>query len=183
MSALLLTDATMPVSFCKAGIGSARVMAAHLGPRVHMVEDVHLELQRLAASLPALETLLEDWPPNPVRELGLDLKARVAQVIRARQIPGHHPDEDRGELATIFYAAQRREAGEAFEVITDDRFGKQLARDRGLGLVTTPQLVIELVTAGQLPKKEGERVWRYCTPRKAWSRFHEEVGGLTGAKR
>jgi hypothetical protein len=101
MPQLLLTDSTMPVSFCKAGIGCARAMAQFLGANVYMVEDVHEELERLAESLPALKSLLEDWPPNPIRELDLPLKVKVAAALKARRIPGAHQAEDRGETATI----------------------------------------------------------------------------------
>ena len=183
MADLLLTDSTMPVSFCKAGIASARVMAEYLGARVHLVEDVDVELRRLATELPALATLLEDWPLNPVRQLDLSLKAEVALAIKARHVPGQHPEEDRGEIATVFYAAKRLEEGELLDVITDDRFGKQLVRDRGLGLVTTPNLVIELARSGALSVKEGERVWRHCTPRAAWGRFKDEVASHVAANR
>lgn len=168
---LLLTDSTMPVSFSKAGPRSAAAMARHLGDRIHMVSDVYVELQRLARRLPALARLLEDWPPNPVLELDVGLKADVAAVIKARHVPGQHPDEDRGEIATIFYAASRREAGEEFNVITDDHYGKTLARDRGLGLVTTAEIAVEMVRADALSRADGKRVWRQCVSRARWGDF------------
>ena len=88
MTSLLLTDSTMPVSFSKAGVRSAHAMARHLGDRVHMVSDVHIELQRLSQRLPALAKLLRGWPLNPVRELDLHLKGEVAAAIKARQFRG-----------------------------------------------------------------------------------------------
>jgi hypothetical protein len=175
-SALLLTDSTMPVSFCKAGIGCAKAMAKHLGSSVHMVDEVHLELERKAEEIAALKSFLEEWPPNPVRQLDVELKAQVAQVLKARQVPGQHPDEDRGEVATVFYANERREEGELFDVVTDDGFGKQLARDRGLEVVTTASITIDLVRAEVLSLKDGKRVWQECTSRAQWARFEEAVG-------
>lgn len=171
MAQLLLTDSTMPVSFSKAGSRSARAMAMHLGDRVHMVSDVYVELQRLARRLPALARLLEDWPPNPVLELDVSLKADVAAAIKARHIPGQHLDEDRGELATVFYAASRRDTGEDFKVITDDSYGKTLARDRGLELVTTAEIVLEMVQAEDLSHADGKRVWRQCVSKRRWNEF------------
>lgn len=140
-----------------------------------MVEDVNVELERLASSLPALDALLRDWPPNPVRELGLSLKADVASAIKARQVPGQHPSEDVGEVATVLYAARRREEGEIFDVLTDDRYGKELARDRGLTFVTTPRLVVDMVAANALAEHDGKRVWQECVPRKAWGEFEKAL--------
>lgn len=106
-----------------------------------------------------------------------------AAAIKVCQVPGQHPEEDRGEVATVFYAAQRCAEGEKFSVLTDDHFGRRLARDRGLGLLTTPELVLGMVDDGALPTKDGERVWRECTPRKAWSSFKERVSSLSAAGR
>jgi hypothetical protein len=161
----------MPVSFSKAGVRSAHAMARHLGDRVHMVSDVHIELRRLSQRLPALAKLLRGWPPNPVRELDLHLKGEVAAAIKARQVPGQHPDEDRGEVASVFYAASRREAGESFEIITDDGYGKKLARDRDLALVTTADLALEMVQMDALSHVDGKRVWRQCVGRSRWKDF------------
>jgi len=171
MPPLLLTDSTMPVSFCKAGIGCARAMASFLGAEVHMVKDVHEELERLAGELPALKSLLEDWPSNPIRELDLALKANVAATLKARRIPGMHQAEDRGETATIFYAEQRRASGELFQIITDDGYGKQLARDRRFKLLTTPALVLQMVCNDALSPADGKRVWQRSTPRGKWKEF------------
>lgn len=165
----------MPMSFCKAGIGCARRMAEHLGDSVHMVEDVHLELERLSKGLPALEALLKDWPPNPVRKLGLPLKAEVASAIKARHVVGTHSREDLGEIATVLYAVRLREEGEIFDVLTDDGYGKTLVRDRELTLVTTADVVIEMVHAKALTEKDGERVWRQCVSRRRWSAFKDTL--------
>jgi hypothetical protein len=146
-------------------------MAEYLGLSVHMVKDVHEELERLSDTLPALKTLLEDWPRNPVRELDLDLKADVAAAMKARRIPGQHPNEDRGETATVFYAARRRDQGEVFDVLTDDTYGKQLVRDRGFALVTTASLTIEMVRGDALSSSDGKRVWRLCVGRSRWNDF------------
>jgi hypothetical protein len=172
----------MPVSLCRAGIGCARAMAEFLGTRLHMVVDVHAELQRLARDLPALETLLEGWPPNPIRQLDLDLRAEVATAIKARHIPGQHYQQDRGEIATVFYASRRRDGGEIFDIVTDDNFGKELARDRGFSLVTTPSLAVQMVCQGALTFRDGKRVWQQCfTNRSRWKDFEQAVvreGGI-----
>ena len=140
-----------------------------------MVEDVYEELERLSAALPPLAALLKDWPPNPVRRLDISLKAEAAAAIKATHLPGDHPRTDAGEVATVLYAARQRELGETFDVLTDDGLGKALARDRGLTLVTSPGLVIEMVRASALEAKDGRRVWQQCLPRKRWREFDDAV--------
>lgn len=171
MDSLLLTDSTMPVSFCRAGVGCARAMAEFLGDSVQMVADVHEELERLGGELPALRSLLSEWPPNPIRELDLDLKAEVAAALKARHVPGTHRDEDRGETATVFYAVKRRDIGEAFRIVTDDSYGKRLARDRDFELLTTPVIALRMVCAEALSQADGKRVWRQSTNRSQWAAF------------
>lgn len=161
----------MPVGFSKAGTRCAHAMAGYLGDRVYMVSDVHVELERLSRRLPALAKLLKNWPSNAVRELDLSLKVEVAEAVKARYVPGQHPDEDRGEIATIFYAADRRDAGEHFKIVTDDSFGKQLARDRKLKLLTTAELTLEMVQAEAISHADGKRVWRQCVSKRGWKDF------------
>lgn len=171
MEPLLLTDSTMPVSFCRAGIGPARAMADFLGDRVHLVEDVLGELERLAEGLPALAALLKHWPATPARALDLNLKADVAVALKARQISGSHPDEDRGEIATVFFAEHRRDLGEEFTIATDDSYGKRLARDRGFEVLATPALALQMICAEALSEADGKRVWQRSTSRGRWKEF------------
>lgn len=171
MGPLLLTDSTMPVSFCRAGIGPARAMANFLGDRTHLVEDVLAELERLAGGLPALAALLEGWPSTPARQLDLNLKADVAVALKARQISGGHPDEDKGEIATVFFAEHRRGLGEEFTIATDDSYGKRLASDRGFEILTTPALALQMICAEALSEADGKRVWQRSTSRSRWKEF------------
>ncbi len=173
---LLLTDSTMPVSFCSAGANSARSMLSYLGERLHMVADVREELERKAEGSAALRAFLDDFPGHRVRVLDLSLLAEVAEARKAVSVAGAHPREDVGEIASVFYADARRRHGEEFAVITDDRYGKTLARDRRLEVVTTPSLVVEMVCAEALPYADGARVWRACfTNRDKWQGFGEQV--------
>jgi len=84
-----------------------------------------------------------------------------------------------GEIATVLYAAKRRDEGEIFDVLTDDRYGKTLARDRGLTLITTSHLVVDMVAANAMPEQDGKRVWRECVPRKAWGNFEQALAKST----
>jgi hypothetical protein len=177
VSRLLLTDSTMPMNFCEAGANCALAMLEHLGESLHMVTDVKEEIERKASGgSPALRRFLDEFPEERVHTLDLGLAASVAVAKKAIQLPGSHPDEDVGEIASVFYAVQRREEGETFDLVTDDSAGRKLARDRDLKVVTTPSLVIELVCAGALMYSDGDRVWRRCfsNPQR-WKKYKERI--------
>lgn len=176
VSDLLLTDSTMPVSFCAAGANLARAVLEYLGERLYMVADVREELERKADGSAALHAFLSEFPDERVRALDLSTAARVAEAKKAVTVAGAHPREDLGEIASVFYAEARREQGEEFAVITDDHYGKTLARDRKLKVVTTPGLVVEMVCAEALAYADGDRVWRGCfTNRSKWNGFGDSV--------
>lgn len=171
----LLCDATVPVNFCKAGLSSAQAMAAHLGGSVHVVDEVFDELTRLAETLAPLRSFLASWPPNAPLRLDPELRLDVASVVTVRATA--HPNEDRGETATVLYAERRRAlAGEEFEILTDDQWGRKLARDRGLQCRNTPQFVVEMVCTSRLAYKDGQRVWQQCfTNQRKWKEFRGVV--------
>lgn len=174
---LLLTDSTMPVSFCAAGSNCALAMLGYFGHRLHMVAEVRDELERkaIADGSPALRRFLDEFPEERVRVLDRELAVKVAVAKKVIQLPGAHPNEDLGEVASVFYAAQCRDAGEVFAVVTDDGEGKKLARDRALEVITTASLVLEMVDAEAFPYADGERVWRKCVGRKRWKEYRAAV--------
>lgn len=143
----------MPVSFSRAGKSS----------------------NDLPGGLPALATLLEHWPSTTVRDLDSNLKGDVAAALKARQVPGGHADEDKGEIATVFYATVRRDLDERFAIVTDDNYGKQLARDRGFDILTTPALTLQMVCAEAFSEAEGKRVWQQATGRQKWKEFESAL--------
>ncbi len=168
----------MPVNFCEAGANCALAMLDHLGDRLHMVADVWEELERKASvdGSPALRRFLDEFPGQRVRTLDLQLAAEVAAAKKVTQIPGSHTNEDLGEIATVFYAARRRDEGEVFKLITDDREGKRLALDRDLEIFTTPTLIVEMVGAASFAYADGDRVWRQCfSNRQRWKGFRAAV--------
>lgn len=176
ISRLLLTDSTMPMNFCEAGANCALAMLSYLGDGLHMVGEVQEELERKAKSSPALQRFLDEFPTERVRRLDVELVAQVALVKQVMQLPGSHPDEDVGEIASVLYAARRREMGETFDVITDDNEGKRLARDRDLKIITTQDLVSQMVCAEALDYADGDRVWRCCfsNPQR-WKGYRERI--------
>lgn len=152
-------------------------MVDYFGDRLHMVADVHAELERLSEGFAPLTRFLEDWPAGRIRQLSPELTLKVAASIKVRQVPGQHIKEDQGETATVFYAEARRGDGEVFEVITDDGYGKTLARDRRFRPITSPSIVVQMVCAGALAYRDGQRVWQQCfaNNRARWKQFRTQV--------
>jgi hypothetical protein len=175
--ALLLSDATMPVNFCKAGANCALAMLEHFGSRIFMVADVHEELARHGESSPAVKKLIDRWPTTQVLGLDLDLTTNVASILKLTRLTGDHPKADAGEVATVLFAAKCRDEGmREYVVVTDDRFGIDVARDRKLPLQNSPQVIVEMVCADSLSFADGDRVWRHCfTNRAKWSAYREAV--------
>jgi hypothetical protein len=151
-------------------------MAEYLGDDVHIVADVHEELKRKSKEIPALATLLDSgWPSTEARRLSIELRDTVAAVLMVQEAPEDDPGEDQGEYATVFYAEERRDAGEVFVIATDDRTGKTLAREKGMQSVNTPQLLVEMVCAGALSYGDGRRVWQACVPRAGWKDYEDRI--------
>jgi hypothetical protein len=177
LQTFLLSDATMPVNFCKAGAHYGLKLLEHFGDRLFVVEDVFEELERHAETSAAVRRLVEEWPSGQVRSLEVDLSAQVASILSIRHVAGDHPETDLGEVATVLFAARSRDAGTGeYVVVTDDNYGKELARDRGLDLRTTPQTIVELVCAGTLTFDDGDRVWRQCfTNRSRWAGYRDAL--------
>jgi hypothetical protein len=176
VAGLLLTDSTAPVNFSKAGGNCAIAMLQHLGARLHMVAEVHEELVRLAKESVSLQRFVDEFPADRIRSLSRELTAMVGAAQKAMNAAGTHPREDIGEIATVFYAEQRRDEGEVFDLITDDHTGRTLASDRSLKVITTPSLIVEMVCAGALDYSDGNRVWQSCfTNRAKWKGFRERI--------
>ena len=127
-----------------------------------MVKYVEGELERHTAGKPTLDRFLRELEQSRVRHLGFELTVQVAQILQARAEPGAHPDEDLGETATVLYAEERAAAGEKFTVVTDDRSGKDLARQRSLTCVDSPAVIKEMVRTGAMSVDDGKRVSREC---------------------
>lgn len=185
LARLLLSDATLPFNFCKAGIPAARALAAYLGDRAYVVDEVFNELTRLAEEGNAtLTTFLESWPPNPPLRLDPELRLQVGSVVAVRALSTAHSGEDRGETATVLYAERRRAtSGELFEILTDDTWGRQIADDRGLRCHNTPALIVAMVCADALTFKDGQRVWNASfTNREKWKGYRDAVARSCPAK-
>ncbi len=175
---VVLADATAPYAFCSMGAGQALI--DYLGACLVVVRDVLGELRRNQAGRPGLRVFVE-WveaaEDHRVHDLTVEHTVEVTDVLRLYQLPGEHPREHLGEIATVYGAIELQEAGRRPLVCVDDRLGKQLCRSRGLSYADTPALLVEMVREGCIDYRLGQRIWQALFPeqRAVWARFRQRV--------
>lgn len=157
---MVLLDATVPHRFCEAKL--VLELAKYLGAIAWITPEVETEIRRSArgrrfAGLRALE-LVDQWP-KVTDVLPQELRREYRDFRRAAQQPGDPPDKHVGEITTVLMATHLG----ADLVIIDDRFGKTLARQKGLSRLSTAQLALEMVCDGCLTDEEGFAVFDCAT--------------------
>ena len=149
---MVLLDATVPHRFCEAKL--LLELAQYLGAAAWITPEVETELRRSArgrryAGLRVLE-LAGGWP-KVTDVLPQQFRSEYRDLKRAAQQPGEPPDKHAGEITTVLMATHLA----ADLVIIDDRFGKALAKQKGLTRISTAQLALEMVHDGSLSEDEG----------------------------
>ena len=164
----VLLDASPLCRFAECSLLGA--LRAYLGSRARITREVERELLRLAeqdafASLaehlrpPAGEIGQGAWPKT-TKPLPDGLKADFANLLALKHAIGEHDWAHTGEIATVLIAEHRG----ADLVLIDDRWGANLARSRGLRVMSTARLVLEMVVADALSKADGFLVFDAATP-------------------
>lgn len=156
---MVLLDATVPHRFCEAQL--LLELISYLHDSAWITPEVGDELRRSArrnryAGLRVLEHT--SWP-NVTDVLPPELRREYRDLKRAAQQPGDPPEKHIGEITTVLMAAYLHAA----VVIVDDRFGKALARRKGLARLSTAQLALEMVHGGSLSEDEGFAVFDSAT--------------------
>jgi hypothetical protein len=68
-------------------------------------------------------------------------------------------------------------------LVDDQRHGKALAALRGLTVMDTPALIIEMVCAGAMPRPLGAKVWRAAfSDRSRWPLFDERINAALAGR-
>lgn len=154
----ILLDTGPFCRFCEAG--ALAELALYLDDRAWITQDVANEIHyRGKRQHAALRTLQWQRPPFPRNEpvVLTGAHAKQAALIHARkQQPGDPPDADLGEITTVLAAVAR--GGTA--VMIDDRFGRNLARQRGLPLYSTADLASEMTASGTIDEGLGWRIFQ-----------------------
>jgi hypothetical protein len=175
--AFLLTDSSILVNFCAISAGPALI--TYLGDRLFVVEAVMRELRRLAekAEHGGLKRLLDEgWPETAsVLPVDLEVEADIAAAMQFEATPETHLDENLGETATVLYAVAERDADREFQILTDDRGGKEKADQRGFRWTHSGMLAVEMVGAGKLSYDHGRRVWAKAVSAGGAAAYHKAV--------
>lgn len=144
----LYVDTTVFINLGKQG--SLIPLIKYLGKRARIVNEVDAELQRNSTleDFRFLGTLdmIRDWPPEPAVVLTTEQMQEVLDIKRAIERPGDHPLKDLGEIASVIAA----KADGRVPVISDDGTAAMLCSVRGIARLTTPDVLEEMIAAGEL---------------------------------
>jgi hypothetical protein len=164
----VLLDASPLCRFAECSLLGA--LREYLDSRARITREVERELLRIAerdafASLAehlrpqAGETGQGAWPKT-TKPLPDGLKADFANLLALKHAIREHDWAHSGEIATVLMAEHRR----ADLVMIDDGWGASLARGRGLRVMSTARLVLEMVVAEALNGDDGFLVFDAATP-------------------
>jgi len=164
----VLLDASPLCRFAECSLLGA--LRAYLGSRARITREVERELLRLAerdafASLaeqlrPQAGEIGQGAWPKTTKPLPDALKADFANLLALKHAIGEHDWAHTGEIATVLIAEHRG----ADLVLIDDGWGASLARGRGLRVMSTARLVLEMVAADALSRDDGFLVFDAATP-------------------
>jgi hypothetical protein len=182
---VVLADSSGPHTFCSVGAGQALI--DYLGAGLLVVRDVLGELRRNQGACPGLRVVvqwLEASEEQRVHDLTHEHALEVGDLLRLYQLPGEHPREHLGEIATVYTAIELAEAGRQPLVCVDDQLGKKLCRGRRLAYADTPALLVEMVCEKAIDHRLGQRIWQALFPhqRALWARFRQRVDEACGAR-
>ena len=165
---LVLLDASPLCRFAECRLLAE--LRSYLGPRARITREVERELLlRKEPQFADLRSHLDEssdlvrskgkWPKTTA-PLPDALKLDFANLLSLKRTIGEHERAHAGEIATVLMAASR----EADLVVIDDSWGSGLARGRGLTVMSTARLSLEMVVAGALTEDHGFQVFDAATP-------------------
>ena len=164
----VLLDASPLCRFAECTLLGA--LRGYLGERARITREVQRELLRLAhqeafASLaehlrPQADEFGRGAWPKTTKPLPDGLKADFTNLLALKHAIGEHDWAHTGEIATVLMAEHRG----ADLMLIDDGWGGRLARSRGLRVMSTARLVLEMVVAEALGEDDGFRVFDAATP-------------------
>jgi len=164
----VLLDASPLCRFAERSLVGA--LREYLGSRARITREVERELLRLADRAPFVSLAAHLRPqgseagegtwPKTTKPLPDGLKADFANLLALKHAIGEHDWAHSGEIATVLIAEHRG----ADLVLIDDGWGAGLARGRGLRVMSTARLVLEMVASDALSGDDGFLVFDAATP-------------------
>jgi hypothetical protein len=163
----VLLDASPLCRFAECSLLGA--LREYLGSRARITREVERELLRLAeqedfSSLaahlrPQAGEVRGAWP-RTTKPMPDTLKTDFANLLALKHAIGEHEWAHTGEIATVLIAEHRG----VDLVLIDDHWGAGLARGRGLRVMSTARLVLEMVASDALSRDDGFVVFDAATP-------------------
>lgn len=173
----VVVDTSPVVNFARAG--ALRPLAQYLGTRAIITADVFAELADWAKTYSPIASLLGQAPWSEPAELSPELTQKVVDILGFVSERGSAPyAQDLGEVTCVVLAQDLRDSGLVVPVLLldDVAHGKNLARPRGLDVVDTPGLAIEMVLEEVITEPLGRRIWRACfSDRSKWAAFEKRL--------
>jgi predicted nucleic acid-binding protein len=170
---VVVVDTSVVVNFAKAG--ALRPFHDYLKANAVITTDVSGELEDWAETNSAVAWLLEQAPWSQPMGLSPELQQKVIDILGFVEKLGEKAAlQDIGEVTYVVLAQDLRDSGECRPVLLldDIRHGKNLATLRGLEVVDTPELIVEMVVAGAITKPLGGKVWRATfSDRSKWAGY------------
>ncbi|HVA19355.1 MAG TPA: hypothetical protein VMU55_04200 [Solirubrobacteraceae bacterium] len=163
--AALLADTSPFCRFAECGI--CELLVDYLGDRLHLTTWVIAELEHRAkqaahAQLRSLEARNPSWVTNPPVQLTepelrrADALARGWSKLQARRSGSHRDDRaNLGETTTIL-AAEKHD----WAVILDEGRARAYAEKRGLTVLSTQDLVVEMTAVEQLKGRRAFHIYK-----------------------
>jgi len=170
---VVVVDTSAVVNFAKAG--ALRPFHDYLKANAVITADVFGELEEWARTNSAVAWLLKQAPWSQPMGLSPELQQKVIDILGFVEKLGEKAAlQDVGEVTCVVLAQDLRDSGQAQPVLLldDIRHGKNLAKPRGLDVVDTPGLIVEMVVAGAITKPLGGKVWRATfSDRSKWAGY------------
>jgi hypothetical protein len=179
----VLLDASPLCRFAECSLLGA--LREYLGSRARITREVERELLRLADRDPFVSLAAHLRPhgseagertwPKTTKPLPDGLKADFTNLLALKHSIGEHDWAHAGEIATVLMAELRG----ADLVMIDDGWGASLARGRGLRVMSTARVVLEMVVANALGRDDGFLVFDAATPHGVGrDRFEADLSNL-----
>jgi len=157
----LLADTGPLCRFAEGRHDQLAALTEHLDDRLWIAQDVAIELHHRAQTVEHAALARLSWKPTfprhePITITDPRMLQRIEDIVagRRRRKPGHFM-EDRGEVATILLAKDR-----GWPALLDERWGVSFAASKGVEVVNTENLCIEMVVDGKLTDDHGFEIFK-----------------------
>jgi predicted nucleic acid-binding protein len=177
---VVVVDTSVVVNFAKAG--ALRPFDDYVKTKAVITADVSGELEDWAVTHAAIARLLEQPPWSQPMDLSPELTQKVIDILGFVGVAeGRAGLQDVGEVTCVVLAQHLRDSRQSQPVLLldDIAHGKNLAKPRGLDVIDTPGLIVEMVHSGALTTQLGGKVWRATfSDRSKWADYEARLSSV-----